>query len=181
MSTKHTFTHPDGTVSKRVSQNRVYPFAVECVRNQYGYANSLEQTDLPRVEQRLAAFDAAVEADQWAITAEVYGSFTSNRLSLIGYGFMASWYTDHTDGRADEAEPSREEAAATQRSRMLATVEHYRNEIAALREGPEFAYSIITWSSRRDLAQKEASRMEGRSAWYLGYRVVETTYVTKEK
>lgn len=179
MSTKHTYTHADGTVSKRVSANRVYPFAVECVRNEYGYATSLEQYELPRAEEALAKFDAAVAADQWEVDTETYSSFTSHNLILVGYGYVTGWYTNKNNGREDEPEPDRIEALARRRESLVAQVTSVRNRIAALRSGPEFSYSIVTWSSRRDLAQKEASRLEGRSFWYCGYHVVETTYVTK--
>lgn len=179
MSTKHTFTHADGTVSKRVSQNRVYPFAVEVTRNQYGYAKSLEANELASAEKRLADFDALAANPEWDVQTKSYSSFVSNNLILVGYGYVAGWYTNNSSGKPDDEEPNREQALDTARTRLVNDVHRYREQITKLREGPEFSYGIVTWSSRRDLAQKEASRLQGRASWYNGYRVVETTYTTK--
>jgi hypothetical protein len=146
-----TITHPDGTVSKRKSESRIYTHGVVICRSR----ESL-------VEDELAT---AALYDGHAATAEraVGGEITESRSSWSG---GLEYISLKLDGQyaesyvSDRERPTDEELRDGMRKRVAeneARAAKCRDRAEELRRGPAADYGVLRWSSRADLAHKAAS------------------------
>jgi hypothetical protein len=147
---KTTVTHPNGQVSTRTSQSRIYTHAVV-----------ISRTRQSMVDDEL---DQAAEYDSRALTAKraIDGEVTeSSRTWSRGLTYTSLFLGGEYAGAhvSDEPRPSDDQLREEMRervSRNLAQVSLHRAKAAKIAAGPEMAYGVLRWSSRADLAESAA-------------------------
>lgn len=188
MSTKHTVTLPDGTIGKRTSANRVYPFAVAVA--------PMPRAELVGIlERRIAAslkYNAGYRETLAYVEAggelvEVGHSIFAVNLEPVPYADREAeargqrnvgWTFGSNEGR-DFAE-----IVLMQYAEYLAIGERtlIAEELALKEaiEGPAVvgSWTVHGWQSREDLARKELDKVRG---YFHGRDVVivESVFVTK--
>jgi hypothetical protein len=174
MSTKHTVTLPDGTIAKRTSANRVYPYAVAVgpapkaeVLAMLGRALKAEKGYLARYERIVAYLENGGEL----VTKVDF--MTSIMAPGLGANERALGYGNETR----EGILAKYAGYAKQSANRIV---QYGEEIAETTEGPELIgeWTVSGWQSRAELAHKHRNHMQ--SVFPDRHvMVVETEYVTK--
>lgn len=144
-------THPDGTVSKRTSQNRTYTHAVvmsqtreSLIADALAYAAKFDE---------LAAADlAAVDGEITTESRDWSGGLTYYSL-YVGGEYAAAHVSDQPRPSDDDLRAKLRKGAASQSARA----DEYRARAAKLADSPTVVYGVLRWSSRADLAHKAAT------------------------
>jgi hypothetical protein len=141
MPNKHTALLPDGTVAKRTSQNRTYPYVI-AVRESYEHA----------LKQARAYGDYDVHRSNWKYAREQVEQGDAHR--------HAAYNTP-----AKKAENERVAAMTLEEYRADLTAQ----AIAAVEErkakGAFDKWGALTWTSRTDLANKAHQQAAGNPMW----------------
>lgn len=166
--TRHfSVTHPDGTISVRSSQNRVYPFAVEVRIDQH------EQAAGRRREAAEHRARATLAAGEVVFRTEKSGwSAAWTRHSYIAYtlaGEKVTYVTSHTHDKPAPSDDELREQLAEIRAHWLGTADRLEATADRLLAGPRYEWGVETWNSRRELSVKAAAKVT-----YGDARVVET-------
>ena len=174
--TRHfSVTHPDGTMSVRSSQNRVYPYAVEVAIDQHAEA-AKKQTEAADYRARAAKADDPGVTFRHNDTGPWPASLGGGRRIHVDAYTAEGEKITYVEGYRTPAEPDPSEqklrdGLAEVRDNWLATAQRLDAAAARLLAGPRLAYGVVTWNSRRDLSEKAAA------SWHVpgqSPRVVET-------
>jgi len=183
MSRKTTVTHPDGTVSKRTSQNAIYAFAVETTVDRWEEAGQLRRladendVEAERLRTAFSADDVIEESRPW-----MYGGTRVNVTLRAHDGGKNKWIgaymldengvVKNREGNEDAANESEWRAAKI--AEYIVAEHRYaaqnRERAATLDAGPQFTYHIARWSRSAALAEKGSN--EFRNSRYANVRVV---------
>lgn len=188
MSTKHTVTLPDGTIGKRTSANRVYPFAVA--------VGPMPRAELVEILERRIIDEKAYLVNYREVLAYVQagGELVQHRESIFATGLLPAKSSSHFSRSLGQRDVGW--TFGTNKGRDLAevVVESYsdylgrgesaltKHELAlkAAIEGPALigTWTVHGWQSRDDLARKELDKVRG---YFRGrdVAIVESVFVTK--
>jgi hypothetical protein len=180
---KHIVRHEDGTVSKRNSANRTYPFAIEVGPDNLDMAIAeriaFAEKSLARAQEKLALFIASgkkVNVVKRSFVRDVnpdidykgdpcYHNF---EFKFAGDGVHTPWCNskgESTEGYPEVTIVSYEDNCAKIEARLYAVIDACEQELAeALALTPETikhvqrGWGIITWCGRADLAVKQLDK-----------------------
>lgn len=168
--TRHfSVTHPDGTMSTRSSQNRVYPYAVEVTIDQHADA-AKKQTEAAGYRAR------AAKADEPGVTFRHHdtGPWPASlgggrRIHVEAYtetGEKITYVESYrTPAEPEPSEQNLRDELAEVRDTWLDNAHRLEAGAARMLEGPRYTYGVATWNSRLDLSEKAAAswRVPGHS------------------
>lgn len=184
-----TVRHADGTESRRSTENRNYPYAVEVVRNNHATAHRMKRTEVPELYSEAAEYEQAIQAitdsdpddgSPWVVEVQHRGRMLGARHAM--YVIAPKGTRHHSTGRIYITSWNEGEEAPELHS-VVARLEVYRRDAferargreayaVSLLEGPRLEYGVERWSSRYDLAAKRRDQLLDGS--YYDVRVVET-------
>lgn len=168
---KHTAQLPDGNIATRNSKSRVYSHAVIVGPRRAQAIIARNEKAIAYQTSQLVKYSATATALETAPIEEKDGFWTS---PVIGGGYAIAWPHQNVT----TVEEAREMGIAKYRKFASDTAENITELSVANRElaaGPELVgeWSALSWSSRADLAQKEASRFLANDPYGSEVRVVE--------
>lgn len=165
MARHFTVTHPDDSVATRKSENAVYTHAVVVVIDRSAKADYLESVEVVEAEAERERTVKTLAEGESVERRSSYGDYIQCTYFKV-LGGHEVWTGDNRD------KPVWDEVA-----RIDGRIQSLTDEIARLREAGGLAYSVVRWSSRRDLAQKAADGEFSRIS--RPYRTVEVAEVAE--
>lgn len=150
---KFTVTHPDGSVSKRSSQNALYTFTI--VREVSLAARVTKAEETMRSAQEM--LDNAIRARAAGVVTHM-GRPWFEGSTYVNVEVGGEWITSYVSPKVEPMSDA--EALALQDVKIVGYreyLEHTTEGLDKARRGPQMRYKVMRWSRTRDLATKALS------------------------